>query len=53
MKDHIEREANEIIHFLYTKAKTGKPINMQHIFDVPVLNILWALLAGHRLYANQ
>lgn len=49
MKDHIEREANEIIHFLYTKAKTGNPINMQHIFDVPVLNILWALLAGHRL----
>lgn len=49
MKDHIEREANEIIHFLYKKAKTGLPINMQHIFDVPVLNILWALLAGHRL----
>ncbi|XP_037035613.1 methyl farnesoate epoxidase-like [Bradysia coprophila] len=48
MKDHIEREANEIVHFLYTKAKTGKPINLQHIFDVPVLNILWALLAGHR-----
>lgn len=48
MKDHIEREANEIIHFLYTKAKIGLPIDMQHIFDVPVLNILWALLAGHR-----
>lgn len=53
MKEHIEREANEIVHFLYTKAKTGKPINMQHIFDVPVLNILWALLAGHRLRSYQ
>lgn len=29
MKEHIEREANEIVHFLYTKAKEGKPINMQ------------------------
>lgn len=55
MVEHVEREAAEmVLHFGAlvdcSSAKDGKAIvEMEHVFDVPVLNVLWAMLAGQRL----
>lgn len=51
MITHIEHEAMEMVNFLKKKsvATVNGVIDMEHIFDVPVLNVLWAMLAGHRL----
>lgn len=51
MIEHIEREAVAMVeHF---RESSGQSIEMDHAFDVPVLNVLWALLAGHRfVYMN-
>lgn len=48
MIEHIEQEAGEMVAHLKELAKMKKSIDMHRIFDVPVLNIIWALLAGHR-----
>lgn len=48
MIEHIEREAAEMIDHFVNMSQNGEPIGMDDAFDVPVLNVLWALLAGHR-----
>lgn len=49
MIKHIEEECIEMVHFFKRKSENGKVIEMQHAFDIPVLNILWTLVAGYRL----
>lgn len=48
MIEHIEQECNEMVTFFKRKAATNGLIEMQHAFDIPVLNILWTLVAGYR-----
>lgn len=48
MIQHIEREAAEMVAYFTERSECGQPLNMQHAFDVSVLNTLWALVAGHR-----
>lgn len=48
MIEHIEREAADMIAHFRKISRDGAVIEMQHSFDIPVLNILWALVAGYR-----
>lgn len=49
MIEHIEREATDMLaHFRKISEGGDAIIEMQHAFDIPVLNILWALVAGYR-----
>lgn len=48
MIQHIEKEAAEMVEYFTERSSTGEPLEMQHAFDVSVLNTLWALVAGHR-----
>lgn len=48
MIQHVEKEATEMVRYFTERSKQAEPMNMQHAFDVPVLNTLWALMAGHR-----
>lgn len=51
---HIEREAAEMVNFFQKKSTCGEiVVDMEHLFDVPVLNVLWAMLAGHRYTRNS
>lgn len=49
MIEHIEHECNEIVQYFKRKSENDDLIEMQHAFDIPVLNILWTLVAGYRL----
>lgn len=48
MIEHIEHECIEMVDYLKRKSATDCVIEMQHAFDIPVLNILWTLVAGYR-----
>lgn len=49
MVAHVEREAAEMVeHFRVLGDGGRRPVHMEHAFDVSVLNVMWALLAGHR-----
>lgn len=48
MIEHIEHECIEMVDYLKQKSATDCVIEMQHAFDIPVLNILWTLVAGYR-----
>lgn len=48
MIEHIEREAADMIAHFRKISGDDAIIEMQHAFDIPVLNILWALVAGYR-----
>lgn len=52
MVEQVEREAAEMISYfcgLIDSSPDGTLIaRMEHAFDVPVLNVVWAILAGHR-----
>ncbi|XP_031618139.1 methyl farnesoate epoxidase-like [Contarinia nasturtii] len=48
MNEHIEQECTEMVNFFKRKSANGQLIEMQHAFDIPVLNILWTLVAGYR-----
>lgn len=48
MTEHIEQECTEMVKFFKNKSANSQLIEMQHAFDIPVLNILWTLLAGYR-----
>lgn len=43
-----EEECVEMVNFFKRKSENGELIQMQHAFDIPVLNILWRLVAGYR-----
>lgn len=43
----IEKEALEMVNFLKIKSKLGL-IEMDKLFDISVLNLIWTLLAGQR-----
>ncbi|XP_055385573.1 methyl farnesoate epoxidase-like [Condylostylus longicornis] len=44
---HIEIEAQKMIENFRKKAIKKELLEMQHLFDIPVLNVMWALLAGY------
>lgn len=48
MIQHVEKEAAEMVRYFRECSKSGNSLDMQHAFDVSVLNTLWALVAGHR-----
>lgn len=48
MIEHIEQECIKMVTFFTKKSANGQQIEMQHAFDIPVLNILWSLIAGYR-----
>lgn len=48
MIEHIEQECTEMVEFFTQKSINGQLIDMQHVFDIPVLNSLWSLIAGYR-----
>lgn len=48
MIEHIEHECIEMVGYLKRKSANNELIEMQHAFDIPVLNILWTLIAGQR-----
>lgn len=48
MIQHIEGEATAMVDYFTERSQCDEPLNMQHAFDVSVLNTLWALVAGHR-----
>lgn len=50
MIEHIEQESQQMIEHFRRKCSDdgGKIMAMQHAFDIPVLNILWVLIAGYR-----
>ncbi|CAD7080762.1 unnamed protein product [Hermetia illucens] len=50
---HIEKEAAEMVEYFRSKADTELPVDMGHAFDVPVLNVMWALLAGYRFHTDD
>lgn len=50
---HVQKEAEEMIEFFRNKAENQCLIEMHNIFDVPVLNVMWALLAGYRFHADD
>lgn len=48
MIERIEEECTEMIRSFRKKSENNELIEMQHAFDIPVLNILWTLIAGYR-----
>ncbi|XP_048487627.1 farnesoate epoxidase [Plutella xylostella] len=46
MEALITEECNELIKLRMEDA--GEPIEMDHMFDIPVVNILWRIVAGKR-----
>lgn len=48
MIEQIEVESIEMVRYFRKQCKNGRLIEMQHAFDIPVLNILWILVAGYR-----
>lgn len=54
MIEQVEQECAEMVRYLRQQSNTGQLIEMQHAFDIPVLNILWVLVAGYRqVYQNH
>lgn len=47
MIEHLEEEAASMVDHFRKLSRVGT-IEMRHAFDIPVLNILWAMLAGYR-----
>ncbi|XP_069701115.1 methyl farnesoate epoxidase-like isoform X2 [Periplaneta americana] len=49
MEAQIETEAGELVQSLRIQCRGGEaPLQLHDVFDVCVLNTLWAMLAGHR-----
>lgn len=48
MIERIEDECTEMVKHFQKKSENKQLIEMQHAFDIPVLNILWTLVAGYR-----
>ncbi|KAJ9585265.1 hypothetical protein L9F63_002965, partial [Diploptera punctata] len=49
MEAHIEEEARDLVASLHRRSNGGlTAIPMHDVFDICVLNSLWAMLAGHR-----
>lgn len=46
MENHIEDETKELIESL--RKKCHEPLYMHNAFDVGVINVLWAMMAGRR-----
>lgn len=46
MEALITEECSELIKLRMQDA--GEPIEMDHMFDIPVVNILWRIVAGKR-----
>lgn len=48
MIERIEIECIEMVNIFRKKSENNQTIQMQHAFDIPVLNTLWTLVAGYR-----
>lgn len=46
MEEIIMKEAEELIKSINTQCKKNEIARMNNIFDIAVLNSLWALMAG-------
>lgn len=46
MEEKIQEETNELISLF--KQQCHEPVSMHQAFDVSVLNVLWAMMAGER-----
>ncbi|CAH2091171.1 unnamed protein product [Euphydryas editha] len=46
MESNISEECRALIEL--RMAETGKPVTVNHMFDVSIVNILWKLVAGKR-----
>lgn len=51
--NHIQIETQEMIQFFQRVAMSNTLIDMEHIFDIPVLNNVWALLSGYRFHLED
>lgn len=51
--NHIQIETQEMISFFQRLAMSNTVIDMEHIFDIPVLNNVWALLSGYRFHLED
>lgn len=51
MEDHITLEAKELVANL--RSKINEPLEMHQAFDISVLNVLWAMLAGERFHLGD
>lgn len=51
MECYIEEESKELVNIL--RKKCHKAIYMHDVFDVGVLNVLWAMMAGQRFNHND
>lgn len=47
----IQDEAEELVKFLHTQV--GKDFKMETVFGVPVINILWIIVAGKRFQSED
>lgn len=49
MATSIENEAMEMVrYFKATKADRGEVVQMNHAFDVSMVNLIWTMMAGYR-----
>lgn len=51
--NHIQIETQEMVNFFRRAAMSNTLIDMEHIFDIPVLNNVWALLSGYRFHLED
>lgn len=51
MESLIMDEANEFISWL--KSQESVPVNLQHAFELSVLNALWVITTGKRFQKND
>jgi len=46
MKEQLCFQAQELVNYLEEMSKQG-PVLMNNVFDIPVINSLWFMFAGH------
>ncbi|XP_027842396.2 methyl farnesoate epoxidase-like [Aphis gossypii] len=53
MEKIVVEEVNDLMIDITNKCENGKPIEVNGLFDVSILNGLWAMLAGRRFALND
>lgn len=48
MVKHIEDEAEKLVNFLFKKSDTAECVQINSVFDISALNLIWVLLAGEK-----
>ena len=52
MGDMIAEEARELVSHL-ERNDDGKDVKVQLLFNIPVMNVLWKMVAGKRFQVRQ